>query len=570
MGPFALYSAATCLGADQVQAGQVFDLDRPIVQGGATLFRQSLWLPVSAAARLADGLRLAADATLALRFDALEVHAAASDSTWLPECKVVEPFLHLALALPIPVVRIDGGESQAFELHRRDGKAVSAEALQSGQINAPLAPPFTGTALALKLPHLLLDNRVDKLDVDVDVAVAAPRSRAAPGAQGVHAALSGKAALADRARRDGAVSALRLAGRPTGARARLVLPGSGGTPDESLWLDLRPGEQAAAVTLPAASPALSQQWGPALEQLKAAPTETPVAARVLRLDLESDAPCRVTLQSATLALVAETELLAAPQTLRFSGTRRETLPVALTVPAAAVQQIAVTGTVSGDGASAALASSTLPGDGRTGVLLEPERRVVRGLDIATPQRLAGVGLPWHPLSDAATWHVQLSADGGGAPTARPLVEATVTADTPAPAWIALRWPPQDLQAGRYWLRLVASDGMGVWLTGDEQPVVAGWVESAQSPRTQVTPLGGTPAAQCLLSPPATGTANPPPSVELRLGSDGLIAGFDTSGVHLGATRDYGAGATLTAATIDVSCSQACTLKIESVKVTQAL
>ena len=158
MGPFSLYTAAACEPAQQVHAGQVFDLKAPVTDGGVTLFRHSLWLPMPASARLADALQVAAGSTLALRFEALDVDAATSDTTWMPECTLSGDYLHLALALPLPIVQVVGTRSFNFDLHRRDGDAVSDDALVSGPLNARLAEPPSGMAYALKLPQFIEDQ----------------------------------------------------------------------------------------------------------------------------------------------------------------------------------------------------------------------------------------------------------------------------------------------------------------------------------------------------------------------------------------------------------------------------
>ena len=570
MGPFSLYTAANCEPAQQVHAGQVFDLNTPLTADGVTLFRRSLWLPVTASARNADALQVAAGSTLALRFEALDVDAATSDTTWMPECKLSGDLLHLALALPVPIVQLVGTRSLDFELHRRDGDAVTDDALVKGRLNTRLTESPSGISFALKLPLFIEDRDRFQIERAPQTRTLAKSAKSA-GAQSnvgiVDDVVDGvidHIALISQVRHDGVLKALRLAGKPTSPRMRLVRPGSGGKPDDTLWLELRPGEQASAQTLPADAP--PKAWAPALEHCLAAnqnPKEDPVQDLVLRLDLESDAPCRITVQAISLALVAETELLDSPQTLKFSGTRSETLAVNWTPPTGPVEQITVSATLGGDGTSAAVNSSALPGDGRTGTLLGPDQRIVRALDLATPLRLSGITLPWHPLSDQATWTVQLCTDAGDRPALPALIETNITASTPAAAWIALRWPPMDLQGGRYWLRMAAKDGSGLWLHTASGPAAAGWLEAARSPQLNPLPLGGA-LALATLTP-----SDVPPAIALRVGGQTLTLAPLEQGSRLEAQHTFAPPVPLGPA-LEVEASQPLTLKIESVRVSQRL
>ena len=570
MGPFSLYTAATCEPAQQVHAGQVFDLNTPLTEGGVTLFRRSLWLPVTASARNADALQVAAGSTLALRFEALDVDAATSDTTWMPECKLSGDLLHLALALPVPIVQLVGTRSLDFKLRRRDGDAVTDDALVSGRLNTRLAEPVAGMSFALDM-SMFIDVQDRVRSERAPQAHALAKSAKGVGKQsnvgivdGVVDGVIDSISLISQVRHDGVLKALRLAGKPTSPRLRLVRPASGGKPADTLWLELRPGEQTGAQTLPA--DATPKAWAPALEHCLAAnqnPKEEPVTDLVLRLDLESDAPCRITVQAISLALVAETELLDSPQTLKFSGTRSETFAVSWTLPTGPVEQITVLATLGGDAGSAALGSTALPGDGRTGTLLGPDQRIVRALDLATPLRLSGITLPWHPLSDQATWTVQLCTDAGDKPALPALIETNISADTPAAAWIALRWPPMDLQSGRYWLRVAAKEGSGLWLHAASGPAAAGWLEAARSPQLNPLPLGGA-LALATLTP-----GDAPPAIALRVGGQALTLAPSEQASLLEAQHTFVPPVPLGPA-LEIEASQPLTLKIESVRVSQRL
>lgn len=577
MGPlsqtFSLYTAATCTPAQQVHAGQVFDLDTPLTEGGATFFRRSLWLPIPAAARSADTLAVAEGSTLALRFEARNIDARTDDTTWMPECALAGDFLHVALALPLPIVELIGTRSIDLALHRRDGDAVADDAVVGGRLNTPLSEQVSGVSFALKMSTYLEDRDFIRFEQTSQAHAHAKTAKVAKGANVAKAfGPPGDVGIVDgvvddiiRAvslvRRDGVLTAIRLAGRPTNPRMRLVRPAAAGKPEDTLWLDLKPGEQSAAQMLPADTPA--KAWGPALAHCLADDAETAVADLTLRLDLESDAPCRITVQAVSLALIAETELLDEPRTLKFSGMRREMLAVPLASAAGPIESITVLASVDGDASAAAVTSATLPGDGRTGSLLGPDQRIVRALELLTPLRLCGISLPWHPLADQTTWTVQLCADAGGRPALPALIDATVAAATPGAAWMALRWPPLDLQGGRYWLRLVATEGSGLWLHAASGEAVAGWTEAAKSPQLNPLPLGGVPAVATL-----TASATPP-DLALRLGAHALTLVPSAQGSKLSALLSFSPPA-MPATDLETEASQPITLKLESARIAQRL
>lgn len=291
------------------------------------------------------------------------------------------------------------------------------------------------------------------------------------------------------------------------------------------------------------------------------PEDSPVQELGIAVGSRKRCPCRVTVQSATLALEADTELLDEPQTLRFSGTRSEALAVTLAPASGPVQKISISDTPGGDAGAAALGNFALPGNGRTGTLLGPDQRIVRALDLAAPLRLAGISLPWHPLSDQATWTAQLCADAGSQLAGAALIEANIRADTPAAAWIALRWPPVDLQSCRYWLGLAAKEGSGLWLHAEAGPPVPGWVEAARSPQLSPSPLGGTPALGALTPGDA------PAGFAVRVGGQTLALLAADQGQGLEAEHSFAPPAAV-GATFDIEVSQTLTLKVESVRVTQ--
>jgi hypothetical protein len=570
VGPFSLYTAASCEPAQQVQAGQVFDLNQPSKEGGATLFRRSLWLPVSAHARSADALRVAEGSTLVLRFEAIDVDARTDDIHWMPECELAGDFLHFALALPLPIVELTGTRSIDASVHRRDGDAVTDEAVVGGRLNTPLAERISGMSFALKMSTYLEDRDGVRF---VETRHGHAQAKAAKGANiakgfgppGDVGIVDGVVDDIIRAiplvRSDGVLKAIRLAGKPTNPRLRLVRPASGDTPEDTLWLELRPGEQSSAQTLPADAPA--KAWAPALEHCLAGKAETPVENLVLRLDVESDAPCRVKVQAISLTLFAETELLTTPQTLRFRGTRSETLSAPLQPSAGLAEQITISATLVGDATRAVVDSSALPGDGRTGTLLGADQRIVYALDLATPLRLSGIILPWYPLSEEVTWSVQLHADAGGRPALPALVEAIISADMPGAAWVALRWADLDLQGGRYWLRLATNAGSGLWLHSTSDSTAKGWLEAARSPQLNPLALGGT-LAVVTMTPSVA-----PPALKLDISGHSMTLQPSAPGLRIEARHHFESPVPL-AASLTVEAGQPLTLKIDSARVIQRL
>jgi hypothetical protein len=164
----------------------------------------------------------------------------------------------------------------------------------------------------------------------------------------------------------------------------------------------------------------------------------------------------------------------------------------------------------------------------------------------------------------------LFADGGGTPASKALLEARVSADTPHAAWMALRWPAQDLQAGGYWLRLGLAEGAGLWL--GEAAAVDGWVESALAPPAPRGELGCAPAIE-LLASSGEGAGASAPALSMLLGGVALAVTTTAAAAparpRVLADLEVAEGSSLDTSNLAVGCAQVLSLKLESVRVRQA-
>jgi hypothetical protein len=524
-GPFGLYPTRERVAGQRVSAGAVFNLDSPVVDGGATLFRQSLWLAVPVSARGATALQLAAS-SLALRFEPLTLDVATDDLPWFDavHTEADNQTVRLELAWPASVIRLpDPSATQhaiGFDLYRADRDRRADEPTMSGHTGATLSPPWVGSPMVVVMNQPVLPVlQVEAVEIVVMLASAGPAAAgagaaaaAAPqGAGQVQVAPPGakqaeQAAAAFKRQRSHVVPTLTLRGVPTSPRAKLFMEARGGAPETLLWQTLLPGEQG-TVTLPEKS--VTDEWAPALEQVrKRLAAEAPAvdAPLLLRLDVESDAPARLTLTQATLALDGSFEALAGETRLDFDGTSSQAQSLALSLPAGgALQGLTLSGRVDG-GRAADAGAAALPADLRRGLLLADSVRVQVHTVLAAPARVGGLAIAWHPLSDAVALTLRLLADAGDAPSAVPLQTLKLRADTPAPGWLALRGAALDLQAQHLWLELTVDEGSGLWLADAcAPPPRQGQIEQREARPPQRQPLGLQPALAWL---PADAPAAP--------------------------------------------------------------
>ncbi len=530
---FGLYPTRGRVAGQRVAPGQVFDLGTPVQAGGVTRFRRSLWLAVPAAAGDAATLQLALSA-LAMRFEPLTLEVGTGDRHWFDEVRT-EPdnqTVHLALSWPATVIRLpDPGPTQrdiAFDLYRADGDRRADAPTQNGRTGSALSPPWVGSPMVVVMQQVVLSlGRVERVVVAksstaapaaapgpvmaMAMAMAMAPPMAAPSGTAASAAVQGAikkvapgrevglSALLHRASH--VVPALVLRGAPTSPRATLVMEARGDAPETLLWQALLPGEQG-TVTLPQRP--LADEWAPALEQVRkrlAAETPRSEAPLLLRLDIESDAPARVTLLQAALALDAEFETLPDELRVDFDGTGAQAKALPLDLPASfPLQGLTLTGRVGG-GTDANADVGALPSDQRCGLLLGAADRVLVHAVLTAPQRVAGLSLAWLPLSDAVALTLRLLSDAGNAPSVAALAEWQLAADTPAAGWLALRGDALDLQAQHLWLELTMSEGSGLWLADAAEPVpTQGHVEQRGGPSPRRQPLGQQPRLAWLPAP----------------------------------------------------------------------
>ena len=470
---FGLYTATAMTPAQRVQAGHALALNEPVDSAGVTLFRRSLWLPVPPGLAATQALQLAGS-TLQCRFAPTRFVVGTDSLLWFPQLKsLTDDEVRLELAWPAEVVAVSKRPGQApreLALLRVDGDAVAAEATVNGRTGSDLPEPFVGTPLVMRLGETLFN--LDERAIGNVGSTANAVLRAAPVAAAGTATTSLVPSAASFMLRvaSSLVPSLTLAGRPTTPRLRLVAEQAGG--ETLLWQALLPGEQA-TVNLPAKS--IADEWAPALEQVRglcAKPTTTPSR---LRLDIESDAPCQVTVLAAVLALQGEIELLSEAQQLAFDGQQVMALPLLLNLPAGVTATgLRLAGRVVAESGADANATAT-PTEGRLGALLSAEQTAVQPLQLDQPAAVAGLALCWQPLSSDVQMTVRLHSDGGKGPGNLVLAEQTLQADTAQAGWLALRWPALDLQAQRLWVRLTLSTGAGLCLF--DSGTTTGWLES---------------------------------------------------------------------------------------------
>lgn len=492
--PFGLYRSAAFGPATRLSAGATLALDRPLaIGGGAFVFRSSLWLPLPAACRDARALQLA-DSQLELRFTPGEQTLATDDKHWFTHSEDSgRTQTRLAFVWPATLIRIDGphaGTQYAFGLHRADGEAVAAEATQRGKTGLALDPPWQGSplvvrfdaALPLQPPTKVKGPAVAKPRGAAQArALNAPADSAAVQVQEQALGVAQAEALNRLLHSSKLVPSVRIAARPASPRLRLMLVE--GSSERLLWQALEPGEHSAPVSLPAAP--VAQEWAAALEQIVAICAKLAPGAELpgLRLDIESDAPCTVTVPHATLALDAEYELLAAAAAssadagqdadahllrLVFDGSRRTRLPLALPPPPAGSRRaLQLGGRIrSADTPSVGAGTDHAGAAARQGLLLEEDQRIEGRLTLLAPSRVAGLALGWHPLSARLRGSLRvLPANARRGSPALLTQGFDFDTDSAGALTLAVRWPALDLQPQPLRIEVSLQQGRGIWSSG---------------------------------------------------------------------------------------------------------
>ena len=535
--PFGLYPSRNRVAAQRVMPGTAFTLGQPVVEGGVTLFRQSLWLAVPVAARGAVALQLAASA-LALRFEPLTLDVPTDDRHWFDDVQTEDDnkTVRIEWSWPATVTALPDPtfvqHHIGFDLYRADGDRPADEPTQSGHTGSALSPPWVGSPMVVVMQQAVLPTVFAETLVMLMVTTSAntaagasgeaalPDAAASPGraaaAQAASPVAPGSQVVQEAARaavqmqrpRSHVVPTVTLRGVPTSPRARLVMEARGDVPETLLWLAMLPGEQGTA-TLP--QPPVADEWAAALEQVRKrlADEATPLDSLVLdsplllRLDIESDAPCRVTLTQTALALDGEFEALSEAARADFDGTRVQTQALPLALPAGGtLQGLRLSGRVDGGTAADAGAAASLPADLRRGLLLTSPARVLVHTVLDEPTRVGGLALAWHPLSDAVALTLRLLGDAADTPSDSPLLELPLRTDAPAPGWLALRSAEAiDLQACHLWLELTVNEGSGLWLADPDAPLpTQGCCEPRDSTVHPGQPLSVQPALAWLPPP----------------------------------------------------------------------
>ena len=521
---FALYDSPALAASQRATEGRVVDLDRPVADAGVTLFRRSFWLPAPASLIGAQSASLAADARLEVEFAPRRFSVSTEDTHWFPEVEhLTGERVRVTFAWPAAVVRVAhpaGGQAHAIELLRADGDAVASEPTTTGVTGSDLPEPWIGSPLVVRLrePVLELDER--------EVLLAQPQTRSRERARAAAPApLQPMPAAPVQVQvllrlPSSRVPALTLAGNPTSPRLKLFAEQGAGS--VLLWQSMLAGAQG-TVELPAQP--IATEWAGALEQLcrlMADPATMPVR---LRLDIESDAPCRVRLTQLHLALEAEFELLEAPRQLAFGGDRVEQAALELALPAGvSARGLRLAGRVVAEAAADAAAGAA-PADLRRGALLGTDQAALQPFDLAAPTRSTGLALYWQPLSDTLQLRLRLLADAGTGPSAQVLSACEASLATPEAGWLALRWPAIDLQARRLWAELTVVDGLGLWPFGAGP---AGWTETHAAPKLRQA-LPQALRLQMLGPPDEEAGARP---ISVRLGDEVVAAALPVDALSL--------------------------------------
>lgn len=510
--PFGLYAAPACAPGQKLGPGAALDLVTPVTSKGVTLFRRSLWLPIPASARHANALTLEPGNALALSFTPADIPINTGDNAWFSRVETSgNQTVRLDFTWPAPLRRINvpaGTANLGFDLFRVDGVQVAEDPSQSGTTGAALNPPWVGSPVQIKLshpifPHFKGDRAAPIKHKNAQARAATQASQ--PGTQPVAVVET----LLDFVQQSNIIPTLTLAGTPTSPRLKLFLESPG--PEVLLWQALVPGPTS-TVTLPAQP--VAEEWSAALEQVLKALQNTPSAPLArLRLDLESDTPCALTLQHATLALSARYALAPLPNRLDFDGGPRQTQTIDLGAPAGGTPTgLVIKGRLEGahEPAPAGGGGSPL---GRSGILLEPDQALVLRQSLSGAVTLAGLGILWHPLTEALRGHLSILADGGNRP-GRTLLEEDFSLATAAPGWLALRWPSADFQPQTLWLKLTIEEGSGLWLAAADDVPATGWVETYRAGMPSPPPLACTPALQWLSASNPTQTQAGAPNFNL--------------------------------------------------------
>ena len=455
-----LYTHPDCALPHLVHVGLALDLTSPTHEGGVTLFRSTLYARVPLDERC-QALVLAPSSKLQVRYEPTTVQVTRSSAAWVEEWDDNGPDqTTVRLVYPAPIAKVRSDIYAKVELHRVDGDAVSEQPTVSANTGQALAEPFVAAAFQAAFSEQKPDfgkrmsDHVHKRQTRTFQSLSAAAVKGGTGSSGDAAFEEEKAILMATL----ALDRLDLMGRPTTPRLRLMSADQ----SENLWQWLEPGEHSAPITYSAQDADLVAQLQPALDRTLAlrAGGETQL---VLPLLIESDAPCRVTLQQANLEFQLQAELLSEPAQLSFAGGSEQTRLLSLEIPTVQPVRLQLQASIAQRDPQTAGEPSALT-DGRAGVQMEAAMQAAALWEADRPYWLIGLAIAWYGLTEHAALHLSLLPEGGGPAAATgSLADASLEPSAIGPAWLRFLCPQVPLQPGRYWVRLQVEDGSGLWL-----------------------------------------------------------------------------------------------------------
>jgi hypothetical protein len=459
-----LYTHPDCAAAHLVPGGLALDLTTPVQEGGVTLFRYTLYVRVPLDERCQRVVAAPASKLQAL-FEPATVEVTRENSAWVRKWQETGvQAVRVQLAHPAPIAKVHSDIYDKVALHRVDGDAVATEPTVEASTGQPLGQSFVASAFQAAFegskPAAIAKLVSDMVHQSQKQAF---QSLSAKVAQEQSIIITGDRTFDEaklHAILKSALDRIDLSGRPTTPRLKLLSADR----SESLWQWVEQGEHAGTVAYAAQGADLVEQLQPALDRAFAL-REGAAAALVLPLSIESDAPCRVTLQQAHLEFELQADLLSEPAQVTFVGGSERTQLISLQAPAAQSVRLQFQASVAQrDPQTAGEPGATL--DHRTGVQLDSGMQAAALWEADRAYWLIGMAIAWYDLSEHASLHVSLVPEAGGPGAATgALAEGTLAlaASAVGPAWLRFRWPQAALQQGRYWLRVQVESGSGVWL-----------------------------------------------------------------------------------------------------------
>jgi hypothetical protein len=473
-----IYTHSDCAALHLVQAGLALDLTSPVQEDGVTLFRFTLYVRVPLDERC-QGLVLAPSSKLQVRFEPATVQVTRSDSAWVTKWDDGPDQVTVHLVYPAPIAKVHSDIYAKVDLHRVDGDAVSEQPTVSASTGQTLPEAFVAPVFqaVFSEPNPVAVARVVSQKVhEKQTHTFQSLSAGAVQSESIKTGDTAYDEMKVAAIMESALGRLDLSGKPTTPRLRLLSADQ----SENLWQWLEPGEHASAITYSAQGADLAGQLQPALDRALAL-REGGETQMVLPLLVESDAPCRVTLQQANLEFRLQADLLSAPAQLSFAGGSEQIRLVSLETPAVQAVRLQLQASIALRDPQTAGEPEALA-DGRTGVQLAAGLQAAALWEAERPYWLTGIAVAWYGLSEQAALHVSLLPEAGGPATATgSLADASLGTSAIGPAWLRFLWPQVALQPGRYWLRLQVEDGSGLWLgeaADDVQPI---WQQTPPAP-----------------------------------------------------------------------------------------